>query len=98
MVKAKHKGKRSKTRYAYRKSIRERGKPSVNRMLKKFSVGDRVHINVEPSVHAGLPHRRFQGKTGTVVGKQGTCYVVEVKNILAKRNVIVHPVHLSKQS
>ncbi|NYZ79838.1 50S ribosomal protein L21e [Candidatus Micrarchaeota archaeon] len=97
MVKAKHKGKRNKTRYAYTKSVREKGKPSVNKMLRSFAVNDRVHINVNPSIHSGMPHRRFQGKTGTIVGKQGSCYVVEVKNILATRQIIVHPVHLSKQ-
>jgi large subunit ribosomal protein L21e len=97
MVKAHHKGPRSKTRYAYKKSVRERGKPSVNKMMQKFEVGDFVHINVDSSVHNGMPHRRYQGKTGKVIGMQGDSYMLQVKSILATRKIIVHPAHLKKQ-
>ena len=67
MVKYTHKGKRSKTRKKYRKSVREHGAPNVNVMLREFKPGQRVHISVNPSVHEGLPCRRFNGLSGLVV-------------------------------
>ena len=97
MVKAHHKGPRSKTRYAYKKSVREKGKPSVNKMMQRFKIGDFVHINVDPSVHNGMPFRRYQGKTGKIIGMQGNSYILEVKSILATRQIIAHPAHLMKQ-
>lgn len=97
MVKVKHKGKRSKTRYAFTKSMREKGKPTVNKRLQKFKIGDYVHIHIDSSIHVGMPHRRFNGKTGKVVAIQGKSYVLEVKNMNALRKVIVNPVHLSIQ-
>ena len=97
MVKYKHKGPRSKTRGKYSKSHRQRGMPNVNSFLKKFEVGDKVHIIVEPSVHHGLPHRRFHGRTGEVMGTQGSCYKVRVSDMGAQKEVLVHPVHLKKQ-
>lgn len=97
MVHAKHRGIRSKTRHKLRKHVREKGMTSVNVMLREFNKGDKVHIEINPSVHSAMPHRRFDGKTGTVIGKQGNCYLVEVKNIDANRVIIVHPAHLKLQ-
>ena len=97
MVKARHKGKRNKTRYTMKKSVREKGKPTVNKMLQKFDVGDKVHIKADSSIHKGMPHRRFQGKTGEITGTKGSSYILKVKNILATREIIVHPAHLTKQ-
>ncbi len=96
MVKSTHKGGRAKTRHSLSKKPRQRGRPTVNKMLQKFEPGDRVHIAIDPSVHKGMPHRRFNGKTGEVIGKRGSSYIVKVRNILAWRQVIVHPAHLKK--
>ncbi len=98
MVKYKHKGPRSKTRGKMSKPPRKRGMPNVNAFLKKFEVGDSVHIKPEPSVHQGLPYRRFCGRTGKIIRKQGSCYVVKVKDLDSYKDVIVHPVHLQKQT
>lgn len=97
MVKYKHKGKRSKTRHKMRKSVRQKGHPPVNVMLQEFNTGDMVHIAVNPSVHSGMPFRRFHGKTGTVEGKKGKCYIVGIKDMRAKKSIIVHPAHLKPQ-
>jgi len=85
---------RRKTRKSFRKSIRERGKISISRFFQTFEIGDRVMIDPEPAVHTSLPFRRFIGKTGTVCGKQGSCYCVEIKNGKKQKVVIAHPVHL----
>lgn len=97
MVKFKHRGKRSKTRHKFKKSVRQKGLPSINVLLQKFDKGDRVHVKVNPSIHSAMPQKRFDGKTGVVTGKRGDCYLVKVKNIRAERIIIVHPAHLKKQ-
>ncbi len=90
-------GSRSKSRYKMRKDPRKRGLLSASKMLKKFEVGDRVHVVIEPSVQKGQPHPRFHGKTGTVVGKRGRGYLVEVMDGDARKTLISRPVHLTAQ-
>jgi len=95
MVKAKHKGPRAKSRYITKKGKREKGMPTVNKMLQVFEVGEKVHININPSIHSAMPHRKFIGKTGEVKGKQGNCYIIKVKDMNAVKDIILHPAHLS---
>lgn len=97
MVKFKHRGKRSKTRSKYRKHKREKGRPTVNKMLQTFHIGDRVHVLVDPSLHKGMPFRRFIGKTGTVIGRQGACYFVKIPDMHSEKVILVHPAHLKVQ-
>jgi large subunit ribosomal protein L21e len=91
------KGSRHKTRYKLRKTPRTRGIIPVTKMLKEFDVGEKVHISIEPSVQKGQPHPRFHGRTGTVIGKRGRSYLVEVRDGKAKKVVISAPVHLETQ-
>ncbi len=95
MVKAKHKGPRAKSRHVAGKHKRDKGMPSVNKMLQEFSEGEKVHVKINSSVHSAMPHRRFNGATGTVVGKRGSCFIVEVRDMNALKRIIVHPAHLS---
>ena len=97
MVKFKHKGPRAKSRGKLTKSKRQKGMPNVNQYLQAFNTGDHVHIIIDPSVHVGMPARRVMGKTGKVVGKQGECYLVQVNDMNATKQAIVHPVHLKQQ-
>ncbi len=97
MVKFKHKGGRAKSRKQLTKDPREKGMPNISKILKEFDKGDKVHIEPDPSITSGLPHRKFFGKTGEVKGKQGKCYIVEVKDMESTKKTIVHPVHLKKQ-
>jgi len=55
-----------------------------------------VAIVTDPSVHKGMPHRRFHGKTGYVEGKRGTAYVVRVRQGNAMKQIIVRPEHLKR--
>ncbi len=91
------KGTRSKTRQVLRKRPREKGLPPVSRVLQTFEEGEKASIVIDPSIHKGQPHRRFYGLTGTIVGKQGRAYLVEVKTGGKKKTLIVWPEHLRKQ-
>ena len=91
------KGTRSKTRRLLRKKPRQRGTPSTTRVFQVFEVGDKANIIIDPSVHRGQPHNRFYGLTGTVMGKQGKSYLIEVKSGNKKKTLIIRPEHLRKQ-
>jgi large subunit ribosomal protein L21e len=91
------KGIRSKTRKVLRKRPRQKGLPPVTRVLQTFEEGEKASIIIDPSIHKGQPHRRFYGSTGTIVGKQGRAFLVEVKTGNKKKTLIVGPEHLRKQ-
>ncbi|ACB08337.1 50S ribosomal protein L21e [Candidatus Korarchaeum cryptofilum] len=80
------------------KTPRERGRPSPAKLLKEFEVGDKVVIDVEPSIRRGMPHRRYQGKVGVVMGRRGEAYLVDIKLGGKTKHLIVLPVHLKKHS
>ncbi|HIC95085.1 TPA: 50S ribosomal protein L21e [Candidatus Bipolaricaulota bacterium] len=50
----------------------------LSRLIKEYEVGEKVAIKIDPSVHKRRPHRRYQGKIGTIVEKRGRAYVVEI--------------------
>ncbi|MEM0355129.1 MAG: 50S ribosomal protein L21e [Desulfurococcaceae archaeon] len=94
MVKA-PRGYRHRTRKLLKKSIRERGAiPPLSLLMYEYSVGDRVHIVINPSITKGMPHRRFHGKTGVVVGKRGYSYIVKVEMGNKEKILFVRPEHL----
>ena len=89
------KGYRHRTRKLLRKSVRERGAvPSLSLLMIEYKPGDRVHIVINPSVHSGMPHRRYHGKTGVVIGKRGSCYIVKVMLGDKEKTLFVAPEHL----
>jgi large subunit ribosomal protein L21e len=90
------KGIRSKSRKTLRKKPRERGIHSIARALQEFEVGDSVSIVINPSVHKGMPHVRFQGHTGKVEGKQGDSFIVGINDGKKHKTLIVRSEHLRR--
>ena len=89
-------GLRRKSRSKLRKNIRQRGKISVTKYLQEFNIGDRVYLKAEPSIHKGMYNLRYHGKAAVVKGKQGKCYIVELKDNTKIKNFIVRAIHLKK--
>ncbi|MFH1239720.1 MAG: 50S ribosomal protein L21e [Candidatus Diapherotrites archaeon] len=90
----KAKGKRAKTRQKLR---RKKGmkKLTVNKQLSVFDEGEKVQINIDPSVHSGFPNPRYQGFVGTVDGKQGPhTFKVSFKLGRTKKMCLVNGAHL----
>ncbi|WP_373839529.1 50S ribosomal protein L21e [Methanospirillum sp.] len=94
---AHHNGPRKKTRYKFKKDLRTRGVLPVTRVIQQFEVGQKVHVVCEPSIQKGMPHRRFHGKTGSVVGQQGRAWLVEIRDGNKLKTVISRPQHLRAQ-
>lgn len=94
---AHHNGPRKKTRYKFKKDLRKRGITPVTSVIQNYEIGQKVHVVVEPSVQKGMPHRRFHGKTGTVIGQRGRAWVLEVRDGNSVKQVIARPQHLKAQ-
>jgi large subunit ribosomal protein L21e len=90
----KSKGLRSASRRVLTKEPRERGKLSLSKLLYEYQPGSQVVVKIEPSVHKGMPHRRYHGRVGTIMNKRGRSYVVSVSQGDAVRVIIVRPGHL----
>lgn len=88
------KGYRSRTRSLLKKRPRDRGKQPLGRLLIKYSEGQRVVIKIDPSVHNGMPHKRFHGKVGVVVEERGRAYVIAVREGGKIKKVIARPEHI----
>ena len=97
MVKMSH-GSRAGSRSKMTKRFKDRGLPPVTRFLQEFNDGDLAAINIEPSIHSGMPYHGFQGLTGRISGKQGDCYYVTVKVGSVEKRILAAPVHLKKIS
>ena len=88
------KGLRSKTRHQLRKDSRNRGELPPNRVLADFPIGSRVAVKMEPSQQKGMVHIRFQGQTGTVSGKRGNAFVVDVLHGNKPKTLVLRAEHL----
>ncbi|MDD5132938.1 MAG: 50S ribosomal protein L21e [Candidatus Nanoarchaeia archaeon] len=89
-------GFRFKTRNKLKKSIKEKGKISLTKYFQILKTGDKVCLSAEPSYQKGMFFPRYQGRMGTITGKRGNCYEVEVYDRTKKKLFIVHPIHLKK--
>jgi len=93
MVKKSH-GYRARTRSLMSKRVRQRGFGSLNKVLIDYEVGQRVDVVINPGFHKGMPHRRYQGRTGVVKGLRGRAIVVDVGLGKAIKTLIVRREHL----
>ncbi|MBE0517834.1 MAG: 50S ribosomal protein L21e [Thermoplasmata archaeon] len=95
MVKA-SKGYRRRTRSVMQNRARDRGLSPITKEFQTFDVGEQASVTIDPSLHKGQPHVRFQGQTGTVGGMQGDAYLINIKVGGKRKQLIVRPEHLRK--
>ena len=88
------KGTRQGTRSILKRSKAERGRLNIRRIMHTYEIGDRVAIVLDGGQQRGMPHRRFQGRTGFIQEQQGKAYVVAVKDGNMQKTVIARPEHL----
>jgi large subunit ribosomal protein L21e len=90
----KSKGHRANTRNLLTKNPRERGKNGLRRILYDYKIGEKVVVQLNASVHKGMPHRRYHGRIGVIVNKRGRAYVIDVTQGKAVKEIFVRPDHL----
>lgn len=88
------KGKFSKRTRCLRKRTGEKSIP-MRRLLSTFAIGDKVCINLAPS-QKGLPHPRYRGRHGVIVGMRGKSYVIDIKVGNSYKRIIVPGMHLKR--
>jgi large subunit ribosomal protein L21e len=66
----------------------------LGRLLHLYKLGDKTVIKIDPSVHKGMPHARYQGKVGIIQEKRGSAYIIHLNENHKKRILIVRPEHL----
>jgi large subunit ribosomal protein L21e len=91
MVKA-SRGLRTGTRRKLKKD--SRSKFTITPYLREFKAKDKVAIKPDPSSHLGMPHIRFKGASGVVLGKRGDAYIVKVKVGKGNKTITARPEHL----
>jgi large subunit ribosomal protein L21e len=91
MVKA-SRGLRTGTRRKLKK--RSGAKFTITPRLRVFSEKDNVTIRPDPCSQKGMPHFRFKGASGVIVGKRGDAYMVEVRIGKGRKTITARPEHL----
>ncbi len=89
-------GFRSKSRGKLTKKVRKGMTNLITRAMQEYEEGEKVAIVIDPSVHRGMPHPRYHGITGEVVGKQGRAYIIKIKDRKKIKHLISFPEHLRK--
>ena len=88
------KGQRVGTRSVLRRRRQDRSRTYLSRVMHNYDEGDRVAIVLDGGQQMGMPHRRFNGRTGVITRRQGGAWVVAVKDGNMQKTVIARPEHL----
>ena len=91
------KGPRQGTRKKLANKPRERGTSPPQRAIQEYDEGQKVHLKIDPSVANGRFHPRFDGRTGEVVGTQGSAYKVRIIDGGKEKTLIVTAAHMRAQ-
>ena len=78
-------GYRARTRHLFQRGFRNHGTLNTQTYLKTFRVGDIVDIKGNGSVHKGMPHKFYHGKTGIVWNVTKRAVGVEVNKLVGGR-------------
>src|SRR5437762_14369272 len=85
------KGIRNRTRTLLRRNPRDRGNNPLGRILTSYAPGQMVTISINPSIHTGMPHRRYHGRVGMLSEQRARAYVIQVTAGNVARLTIASP-------
>lgn len=89
--------KRSHSKYSKQgRNLKSKGRRPITAQLVTFQEGDRVRIDVDPRFPAGMPHLRFNHRTGFVIAKRGKAYEIGFKDGNKSKILLMTNVHLRK--
>ena len=71
-------GVRARTRDLFSKPYKKHGAVPFNKYFTNYKVGDYVDIIADGSIHKGMPHKYYHGKTGRVFNVSGVAIGVVV--------------------
>jgi large subunit ribosomal protein L21e len=88
-------GIRNRTRSLLTKEPREKGKVGLSMLLHDYRPGEKVVVKINATIQKGMPHRRYHGKVGVVLGKRGRAYSVRVPQGNTTKEITVRSEHLT---
>eukprot|EP00048_Salpingoeca_helianthica_P006907 m.104229 g.104229 ORF g.104229 m.104229 type:complete len:159 (-) comp14168_c1_seq1:60-536(-) len=92
-------GYRRGTRYMFARGFRKHGALPLNKYLTTYKVGDIVDIKGVGSIHRGMPHKVYHGKTGTVynvtASSVGVVVNKQVRGTILKKRINVRIEHVN---
>lgn len=92
-------GLNSKTRHTFARKFRQHGQVNMHAYNTVYRVGDLVDIKGNGSIHKGMPHRHYVGKTGKVWNVTPRAVGIEVTkpvgNKILKKRIIVRVEHIA---
>ena len=78
-------GTRARTRHMFAKKHRQHGPIHLSQYLMKVKVGDYVDIFADPSIHKGMPHKGYHGRTGIIFNVTKSAVGVRVNKLVNGR-------------
>ena len=91
-------GLRHGTRYLFRRQYKKHGMPAPSIQLRTYRIGDIVDVHVNSAVMKGMPHRLYNGRTGTVWNVSphavGLLIYRRVNNHIAPKRIYVRTEHI----
>jgi large subunit ribosomal protein L21e len=91
-------GYRANTRTLFKKAFKTNGRCHTTTFLRTFKRGDYVDIKVDSSIHKGMPHKHYHGRTGVVfnITKRAVGVTVnkEVNGRIIKKNLNIAVPHV----
>jgi len=86
-------GVRARTRHMFAKKHRQHGPIHLSQYLMNVKVGDYVDIFADPSIHKGMPHKGYHGRTGIVFNVTKAAVGIRV-NKLVNGRIIEKRIHV----
>jgi len=86
-------GTRARTRHMFAKKFRQHGPIHMSQYLMKVKVGDYVDIFADPSIHKGMPHKTYHGRTGIIFNVTKSAVGVRVNKMVNGR-IIEKRIHV----
>jgi len=78
-----------------RKHHRSKGMRPPSAYLREYPEGAKVRVCIWSSEAKSMPKPKYQGRVGTVIGKQGRAFRLQVRDGNSYKELIVPPVHLN---
>mmetsp|Transcript_12821 Transcript_12821/g.27187 ORF Transcript_12821/g.27187 Transcript_12821/m.27187 type:complete len:163 (+) Transcript_12821:115-603(+) len=78
-------GTRARTRHMFAKKFRQHGPTRLSQYFLPVKVGDYVDIFANPSIHKGMPHKHYHGRTGIVFNVTKSAVGVRVNKLVNGR-------------
>ena len=98
----KSRGYRARTRAKFKRPFRKNGAIRMKNYLEKIKIGEYVDIIVDGSIHGGMPHLFYHGRTGQVFSVNpkslGVLVRKEVRNRIIEKRLNVRREHLRKSN